>query len=64
MIDLTEYIKDDIILSFYLDNFDSDYLEDFVSWLNKNGVNREQIRILFCCCEVIQLMIEYNNRIE
>jgi len=64
MVDLTNYIKDDKILSFYLDNFDSDYLEDFVSWLNKNGANKEQIHILFCCCELIQLFIEYNNSIE
>ena len=64
MVDLTDYIKDDIILSFYLDNFDSDYLEDFVSWLNKNGVNKEQIDMLFSCCEIIQLFIEYNRSIE
>lgn len=44
---LTEYIPDDDLLDFYLNNFDSDELEDFVSFLNKSGNPKKHIIEMF-----------------
>tara|TARA_R110002124_G_C8973954_1_gene515595 strand:- start:22257 stop:22457 length:201 start_codon:yes stop_codon:yes gene_type:complete len=46
-INLCDYIDEDDILEIYLNNFDSDELEEFVFHLNKCGFNKQSIRELF-----------------
>jgi|TARA_R110000803_G_scaffold71950_4_gene135395 hypothetical protein len=45
-VNLCDYIEDDL-LCIYLNNFNSDELEEFVSHLNKCGYIKEVIKELF-----------------
>ena len=33
----TDYIEDDELLEWYAYNYDTDYLDEMISWLNKLG---------------------------
>ena len=45
--DITEYITDVDLCNIYLDNCDSDELEDFVSFLNRSGYNKDKVIEVF-----------------
>ncbi len=42
-----EYIENDELLEWYAYNYDTDYLDEMISWLNKLGYKREQIINIF-----------------
>tara|TARA_R110002073_G_scaffold109181_1_gene244935 strand:+ start:745 stop:939 length:195 start_codon:yes stop_codon:yes gene_type:complete len=52
----TDYIEDDELLEWYAYNYDTDYLDEMISWLNKLGYKREQIIKIF---DTDELFIEY-----
>tara|TARA_R110002072_G_scaffold234655_1_gene392263 strand:+ start:37 stop:231 length:195 start_codon:yes stop_codon:yes gene_type:complete len=52
----TDYIEDDELLEWYAYNYDTDYLDEMISWLNKLGYKREQIIKIF---DTDELFIDY-----
>ncbi len=51
-----EYIENDELIEWYATNYDTDYLDEMISWLNKLGYKREQIIKIF---DTDELFIDY-----
>lgn len=44
---VSEYIQDDELLEYYIENYYIDVLEQFIGWLNKSGFNKDTITSIF-----------------
>ena len=53
-INIIDYIEDKECLEYYLTNFDTDELEDFIYFISKLGNNKEDINKIFFYEEVFE----------